>query len=354
MRRLVALLIGTAAALLLAEAGARLLHRPHPVGRVYDPFAWRIPHPDAEFPVTNWLGEPLVLRFNDLGMRGPDSRAPVAPGTRTLVFLGGSTTENGGLREEETFPELAGRAAAEALGQPVRVFNAGMSAATSSTTLARLQHQVLDLRPALVVVMDGVNDLLGGFHTGFRRDGRHLPMGVPAGTRPRSYLYDWLRSRQFFYRRLRPLRPATLIERRDYSDFPARDVFARNLRSMAAVARAHGVPILFVVQPTAYRDPPLPDDEERFFGRDSLVAAGMPAPDLPSLAAGMAAFEDVVRALPVDAPHVNVLDLDARLAKTPEVFTDECHFTKEGNRRVARELQAALLALLRPRAPAAP
>lgn len=353
MRRQLSLALLVLGLLLGLELCARLLHQPEPVRRVYDPFAWRIPQPGLVDAFTSWQGERVVVRMNDLGMRGPDSAAPQAPGTLTLVFLGGSTTENYALQDADTFPELVGRSVARALGRPVRVFNAGQSAAVSGTNLGRLQHQVLDLRPALVVAMDGINDLLGGFHPGFRKDGRHLPRPPTADARPRSYLLSFLRARRWPWERQLPLRPKSEVALRDYSSFPARQGFARNLRSMAAIAEAHGVPLLFLVQPSAYHDPPEPEDARRFFMRDTLVAAGLPAPDLQAMFAGMRAFGDDVRALPQGA-GVRVFDLEARVPKTPELFVDECHFTKAGNRRVAEELLEPVLALLRERVPGGP
>ena len=334
--------------LLLAEAGARVLHAPEPVRRVYDPFAYRIPAPGLRDSFRNREGETVQVRLNELGMRGPSVTAPVPEGAATLVFLGGSATENYAYNDPDTFPVQAGEALAARLARPVRVFNAGMSAATSGTSLARLQHQVLDLRPELVIVMDGINDLLDGFHRAYRRDGRHLERPPTAGARPRSYLYDWLRQAWLPRRPPRP-RPDQEVRVTDYGAFPARQVFARNLLSMSAVAAAHGVDILFLTQGTMYREDPDPADRERFVMSAALADKADAYPDVPSLAAGMRAFNAVVLALPQDG-RVHVLDLAAFLPQTWDVFYDDCHLTKSGNRRVAAELVPPLEGMLRARA----
>lgn len=345
MRRVARTAAAALILLALSEGLARLLHHPQPVRRVFDPFAWRISQPDLDDVFRNALGETVHVRLNELGLRGPRVSDPAAPGTLTLVFLGGSAVENYGWNDADTFPVQVGEALARKLSRPVRVFNGGVSAATSGTSLARLQHQVLDLRPSLVVVMDGLNDLAGGFHAGFRRDGRHLPRPPEAGQRPRSFLLDWLRS-LVPSRRSGPRRAAR--ERRvvDYDDFPARQVFARNLRSMAAIAEAHGVPILFLTQPTTYRDVPEAEDLKRYYLMESLIDQGMAPPDVPSLAAGMRAFNATVLALP-PSPRVHVFDLAARVPRTYDLFLDECHFTKDGNRKVAQELTPAAESILR-------
>ncbi|MEM7582486.1 MAG: GDSL-type esterase/lipase family protein, partial [Acidobacteriota bacterium] len=165
--------------LAIAEGAARLLHAPEPIRRVYDPYAYRIPQPllvdtFQTTPGETLDSEPVTVRLNELGMRGPRLDEPTPADGLTLVFLGGSTTENYKFPRTETFPELIGQRVAAELGRPVRVFNAGMSAGTTATSLARLQHQVLDLEPSLIVVMHSINDLIFGFHPEYRPDGRHL------------------------------------------------------------------------------------------------------------------------------------------------------------------------------------
>lgn len=334
------------ASLALAEAAARILHTPEPLRRVYDPFAYRIPAPGLHDSFRNREGETVEVRLNELGMRGPSPAAPVAERSLTLVFLGGSSTENYAYDEPDTFPVQIGTALTRSLGRPVRVWNAGMSAATTSTNLARLQHQVLDLRPDLVVVMDGINDLLDGFHRAYRTDGRHLERPSLAGQRPRSYLYDWLRQASTPRRPPTP-RPERQVRVTDYEAFPARRVFTRNLRSMATVAEAHGIDILFLTQGTMYRDEVDPRERDRFVLSAALGDKADRYPDVPSLAAGMRAFNAVVLALPRSG-RVHVFDLASRLPQSWDVFYDDCHLTKAGNRRVAAELLPRIEELLQP------
>ena len=342
--RAAALLVLVAASLLLVEIVARVLHRPGPVRRVYDPFAYRIPQPGLVDTFVGLDGEPVTVRLNELGMRGPSVAAPAEPDAVTLVFLGGSTTENYGYRREDTFPEQVGVELRHRLGQPVRVLNAGMSAATTATSLARLQHQVLDLEPSLVVAMHGINDLLSGFHPGFRSDGRHLPRPPTATARPRSYFFDWIRSRRLALPPPRTVSAVT-VEVQEFTDFAARRAFERNLRSMAAVASAHGIPILFLTQATMYDEAPQSGDVERFRLRSSLAAIGQ-LPDVPTLARGMRAFNDTVLRV-ADQAGVPVFDLAARVPRKPELLYDDCHLTRLGNARVARELVPVVEAVLR-------
>lgn len=335
-----------ALALLLTEGLARLFHEPPPVRRVYDPFAYKIPQPGLVDSFVGRDGERVTIRLNELGMRGPPVDA-AAPGALKVVFLGGSTTENYAYEREATFPELIGRRLRPSLG-PVAVWNAGMSGATSGASLGRLQHQVLDLEPDLVVVLHAINDLIWGFHPAFRTDGRHLPRPPTAGARPRCYLLDWLRQRRPIESlRARRRAPAADFELRGFADFPARRVFARNLRSMAAVARAHGVPIVFVTQPTMYSATPAEGDAERFVMTRPLAGTGR-VPDVATLARGMRAMNETTREAAARFDDgVRLVDLATLLPRTWDLFDDECHFSRLGNERVAAELAPAIESALR-------
>ncbi|MEE8523933.1 MAG: SGNH/GDSL hydrolase family protein [Thermoanaerobaculia bacterium] len=332
------------APLCLAEAAARLFHDPPPVRRVWDPFAYRIPQPLLVDEFESLDGERVTVRLNELGMRGPPIAEPAPAHALTVVFLGGSTTENYAFDRRDTFPELIGEQVSAGLGRPLRIFNAGMSAATTSVSLGRLQHQVLDLEPSLIVVMHGINDLVSGFHPHFRRDGRHLTRPALAGTMPRSYLLDWIRRRR--------ARQVDGTSRRvpfdAWDDFAALDVFARNLRSMAAVAGAHEIPILFLTQATMYRQQPLPGDEERLLMAARWFHDFETHPDVPSLARGMGAFNAAtLRVAAEDGDHA--YDLAAVLPQSVDLIFDDCHFTQAGNRRVAAELSPVVEDILKNR-----
>jgi lysophospholipase L1-like esterase len=336
------------APLVLAEAAARLLHDPPPIRRVWDPFAYRIPQPLLVDEFEGLDGERVTVRLNELGMRGPSIADPVSADALTVVFLGGSTTENYAFDRRDTFPELIGAEVEADLGRPLRIFNAGASAATTSVSLGRLQHQALDLEPALIVVMHAVNDLVGGFHPGFRRDGRHLPRPALAGRMPRSYLVDWLRRR-----RARQVdHPSRRVAFDAWDDFAALAVFERNLRSMAAVAEAAGVPVLFLTQATMYREDPQPGDEERLLMAARWFDELTIHPDVPSLARGMRAFNAVTLRVAAET-GAHAFDLASSLPQSTELIYDDCHFTREGNRRVAAELRPVVEDVLR-KAPSPP
>lgn len=89
------------------------------------------------------------------GSRPSGSESP-PPAGKTVVFLGDSITSGHQLSADVAFPHRLG----QALGIPV--VNAGISGDTTEGGLARLERDVLALRPRLVVVELGVNDVFGG------------------------------------------------------------------------------------------------------------------------------------------------------------------------------------------------
>ncbi len=103
----------------------------------------------------------------------PDRREPAASGDGSarmtgsvrIVALGDSITNGvrlAGVKEEETFREIARRELTAKLGGPVEVINAGVNGDIVTLALKRLQADVLDRRPDLVTVMFGGNE--AGFY----------------------------------------------------------------------------------------------------------------------------------------------------------------------------------------------
>ncbi len=77
---------------------------------------------------------------------------------RTIVFLGGSTTECLFVEEESRFPFLVGRYLELDLGKSINSFNGGVSGNNSLDTINTLLNKVIPLKPDIVVAMENVND----------------------------------------------------------------------------------------------------------------------------------------------------------------------------------------------------
>lgn len=97
--------------------------------------------------ITTFLGL-WFLVFRDDNVKKASREGPV-------IFLGDSLTAGVGAGEGEDFPSLIAKEV-----NLENVINAGVSGDTSANALARLQKDVLDLRPSLVIVLLGGNDFL--------------------------------------------------------------------------------------------------------------------------------------------------------------------------------------------------
>lgn len=151
--------LGVAAALLLAEAGTRLLWRdapavsgrgtPLPLERVADPrVLYRlVPGSSGEYNGTS-------VRVNGLGLRGREIAIPAPAGTTRILVLGDSMVFGVGLSEEETLPAYLERAlpGSEAI-------NAGVFGYNQAQEIALLERIVPVTRPDIVLSCFVHNDI---------------------------------------------------------------------------------------------------------------------------------------------------------------------------------------------------
>jgi lysophospholipase L1-like esterase len=204
-------------------------------------------------------------RFNSLGLRGREVTLPKPDGLYRVVCEGGSTTfDLLAVNDSLAWPaQLEGH-----LGPGTDVVNAGFPGWTSVQSLIALELRDVDLSPDLVVVYSGINDLQPAGHVPFARDyslghGEILPRVLGAVEPPlplvaRSVFVEWLRGR--LGRLPGPAddgyAPAWDWKggaRSDTVSEAAVAVYARNLRSTVAVARAAGARTLLVVQTARLR-----------------------------------------------------------------------------------------------------
>lgn len=78
---------------------------------------------------------------------------------KTIVFLGGSTTECQYMEEQNRFPYLVGVLLEQKTGLKINSYNSANSGNDSLHSLNILLNKVLPLRPHIVVMMHNINDL---------------------------------------------------------------------------------------------------------------------------------------------------------------------------------------------------
>jgi lysophospholipase L1-like esterase len=130
------------------------------------------------------------VRYNALGLRGPDPQPTRAPGTLRLALLGDSFVEGKQVGEHEVLSARLARLA-EAEGLRLEVVNAGVGGYGSSDELLLWERAIAALRPDLVLVAFFPNDVRNAVDRGWfdLRDGRVVQVAEPPRPRLRP-LYE--------------------------------------------------------------------------------------------------------------------------------------------------------------------
>ena len=286
------------------------------------------------------------ISFDGRGYRGHETVMPKPAGVYRVVCIGGSTTfDLLAANDESTWPELL----AKKLGRAFDVVNAGFPGWTTAESLISLELRDVDVKPDLVIVYAGLNDLQPASHRPFTRDyskghGDILPrvLGVdplPAPFASRSLLVEWLLDHFSPHRNEVPtFSPVFRWNGQRVGDLPEEtfDVFARNLRTIAAVSRAHGAEVLFVPQVVRVR----PGIE---FDR-TYIESWVPGLTTEGILRGLARDDETTRAVAasIAAPYV---DPFATHAFVDSDFSDPAHFAAGGSERFAAAVEPVVRAI---------
>lgn len=382
--------------LLLGVVVAELLLRvlvPSPsMYYVLQPGLRRVFRPDPTL-VHGITGE-SVYEVNRDGMRGP-LLTDTTGAQYHILAVGGSTTENLFLADDETWPGLLLRQLPPTTdGRKVWVADVGKSGMNARDHVVQV-HQLLAQGPRmdLLIVLAGVNDLTvaaassGGSRplpltdtTAWLAQERRAFSVVPGpfyaprtddllvadapwykrtaiyqlGKRAKflwqnrghtkqlaqdasgSILTHWRSNRQAATALLDTM-PATLES--------AVADFEQNLSDIAAEARRHRVRVLFLTQPSAWRAS-MSAEEQRFLWLggtgDFQASPGHAYYTTRALRDGMDRFNRAILAT-CDSTGSECLDLASLIPSDTLDFYDDVHFTELGSRRVADAITAYLL-----------
>lgn len=291
---------------------------------------WQIP--DKPHPETAY--------FNAQGFRTTETVGEKRPGEFRIITLGGSTTEDVWTEDGRHWPWWMERDLTEA-GEPVEVYNTGMSAYTTAHTLIRLQFDVLEYSPDLVIVMHNINDLVVNYYAavaGAQVDGHYA---VPYTTkRFTGHMDDTDVVLSRFVHALRSRlsaqdRGAAVPD--SYRIDDGLRYFRRNLRNIHAVSSARGTPVVFMTMPlceaeAVYRkvelqgrqqfSAPLPESFERF--REDFRRYNQAILDVAS------------------AVGAHVIDMNTLFGGDEQWYSDFVHYNAAGSRRFAKVLSEQL------------
>ncbi|MCH8555202.1 MAG: SGNH/GDSL hydrolase family protein [Schleiferiaceae bacterium] len=296
--------------------------------------------------------------INNIGMRGPDwSPDTLSNGNKDIVIIGGSTTECLYLDDAadlSTRTTVYLNATDSGLVQ-YNVFAAGKSGDFSRDHLAMLSQRVVHLKPAVVVLFCGVNDLRRlastqfdplvfpnypqePFKGNFKKD-----LGLFL-----SYFQLYRRYHYLVNRFEKPVEEIRLAS--NYQDkiaqlnalptgdlYPDMDLdwFTANLLSFFAICQNNGITPILMTQATTWDMPSLaPYHWMRYVNNKQYPAATMQQ--------HMNRINAIQTQL-ASKSNVPVVDLANHPDLRASFFYDDCHFTPEGADFASKLLAAAIL-----------
>ncbi len=308
---------------------------------------------------------------NALGFRGKKMQKPRKDDATTyrIFFVGASTTENMHLPEEKTFAGLVEARLDETCKNAPRieVSNCGIAGFGIARSLSLVEHRILNLDPDLVVVLDAENDFMTSI------DERFDPAnGLLAWDEPtlkdllvqKSRLFAVLNSkashkdddtRRFFDRRrarARAKEKAELEKSGQKYWVPQVDdqgkpidllkflpTYERYLGWMALVCKDANVPVVFMTQPTLWKEKNSPEEEDAMWMSDFPIGETHLSPQ--KCAELMRAYNASIKKMG-DLYKVPVVDLAASVPKDLAHFCDDAHLTAAGNVSVADAIMATI------------
>lgn len=262
------------------------------------------------------------------------------PVPRRIFCLGGSTTE---------FTDSTGRGWTERLearlngshpDRPVEVHNLGRRWYTTLHSLINYETNLRPHRPDVVLVMHAINDVLHNadfsyFSRGpFREDYGHFygPLARLARSRSLPGQGRHLLGAVWYHR------PRDIV---DTDRFPGLVPFERNLRTIAALARADGTAVVLMTQPSLYQASISPEQRAalHMLHREAVGADRQWSYETARRAMEM--YNETTRRVAREEGSA-LIDLEPRLAKTLHNFKDDVHYTDAGFDIVAEQVALGL------------
>lgn len=289
---------------------------------------------DREYPEQSYFDE-KGFRTNEPVGEKPDDEF-------RIIALGGSTTENVWNRAGLHWP-LVLECRLRAAGRPqVRVLNSAMSAYTTAHTLVRLQFDLLDYDPDMVVVMHAVNDLHATYASSSRGqvvDGHYATQytrqaftgAVGEDDIVLFRLWRAIGGRLFARPEVHQPIPHDLE--------PGRSYFERNLQSISDLVATEDRTLILLT---------MPYDTSRVVqhGGSNQGVGLTHLPDAPQFETDMRAFNDVIRSASDVDTGVVVVDMAPAISPVTDNFADAVHYATDGVVAFGDHLATELLPLI--------
>lgn len=353
---LVLLGLGSAAALLMAEV----------FFRVHDPLGQRLRGNTIVLPISkryiveqqqaSKLEHVIVHTRNSLGFRGENPPRDFDQHL-TVVAVGGSSTECMYLSDGKDWPAIVARGLKSSFPS-LWMNNAGLNGHSTFGHLVLLRQHLLALRPKVIVLMAGINDIARDDLSGYDM----MQLG-PQSTMEVLAQYSAVASATLnSWRAWKASRAGLLHSQIDLRSWPWQNVerrpdamgllnlhrrkflpgYQQRLQLLTRLCREANITLVLVTQPTLY-GPGIDDDTGIDLGRIAVspdeAVNGALAWEILEL------YNDVMREVG-KREDVFVIDLARLLPKSSRLFYDFMHFTPQGSERVAQIVTPPLCAYL--------
>jgi uncharacterized membrane protein YhaH (DUF805 family) len=280
----------------------------------------------ADFYYQRWFDRhrPSYHPYLQLVPPAPVTKTDSSAGDIRVYCLGGSTTElpdSSGIdwpsRVESIFHYAYGM-------RSVRVYNLGREWYTSLHTLINYETNLREKRPAVILYMEAVNDLLQNadfsyFSRGrFRDDYGHF-YGPVNRIIDRRTLWRYLSE---VVSRLWYSRPRRII---DTGTFPGLAPYRRNIQTLIDLARSSGSTVVLMTEPCLMKQN-MSDEEMASVGMLRVEAINDSEVWSPATVLnGMEEYNGALRDLARDN-HLCLIDLEKEVPKSLTFFRDEVHY----------------------------
>lgn len=235
----------------------------------------------------------------------------------------------------------------------IEVQNAGVPWHTSHETLIKLLTQVQDFDPDLLIVWQGINDLIRGFEPDrfslghFQEDYSHfygsLKGMIDVYTQRYSSLFNvqvpllFTLKNKFKETWTSDFSPKVLSVSVAEEGFRSLGAFRRNMENIIRNAKLQKSRLILASQPALYHDGMSAAEKEKIFLDELFMVENGRKPDISSLSRGIELFNQVSQSL-AEKHGVDFIDLAAIVPKQSEYFLDDVHYTKAGNRIIGETL----------------
>jgi len=369
MRKYAGLIISVVVFLLSIAAGEMFLRTFVPIADPYESLKSPRHYIPSQFPTNLHLtieaeeGLPGIagknlFTTNNMGFRGDPLVSPKPQGEFRIFLIGGSTAECLTVDDSQSINavlqnELMKDGPARTT---VKVYNASKSGDRSYDHIAMIVHRLVHLEPDLLIVFAGFNDLNASMKNAdylhYKNNGYETRLTTPGLAMMLATEFELGRRVQYLVKTLAGKTDRQVFEeipvKTNYKekvrvrlsvpvsdDKPRTDPasYRRNLTTIEGVARAHGIRLMFMTQPSSWNSPIDPGIKDwhwmtyragKTYREDSMDEA------LTSLNRVM---------LTVSSEQgVPVLDLAKSIPKSAEFFIDDVHFNARGAREIGTQL----------------